>query len=579
MIVGDFNFPDINWANYSSSKKGELFKNTCLDLYLNQLVMNNTRNKNILDLILTNCSIISEVCISAPLGSSDHSSIDFKVTWNSANLGHSKSRYSFNRANYDAIRAKLSNFNWSDLLRDLSTEDSWKVFTTILSDCIEKHVPLISKSRKKQPLWFNNQIKVKLRQKKQAWKTYQENKSTENFMEYLFLERDLKSDIKIAQHLLEQNLVKDVVVNPKRFFGYVNKKIKASGITTLVKDNQQLTNDGEIAEELNNFFSSTFTVEDLTNVPDANAAHEHSIANVTISSSDVAKQLKKLKACKSPGPDNIYPCFLKEVACEITEPLTIIFNKSISESSVVDAWKAANVTPLFKKGPKSKASSYRPISLTSVVCKMLESIIKQKLVQYLESQDVIKPSQHGFRSGRSCLTNLLEYLEYVTTQIDNRQPVDCVYLDFSKAFDKVPHQRLLVKLKTMGIEGKVLEWIRDWLSNRKQRVVLNGTNSKWQPVLSGVPQGSVLGPLLFILYINDLDTGITSNISKFADDTKLFYRVPDNVTSSALQSDLDRLVAWAKNGSWNLTQISAKFFILETITAVKLYDEWFCIRK
>ena len=201
---------------------------------------------------------------------------------------------------------------------------------------------------------------------------------------------------------------------------------------------------------------------------------------------------------------------------------------------------------------------------------MCHDTIFRTMIQYLESQDVIKPSQHGFRSGRSCLTNLLEYLEYVTTQIDNRQPVDCVYLDFSKAFDKVLHQRLLVKLKTMGIDGKALEWIRDWLSNRKQRVVLNDTNSKWQPVLSGVPQGSVLGPLLFILYISDLDTGITSNISKFADDTKLFYRVPDNVTSSALQSDLDKLVAWAKNGSWNLTQISARFFILETITVVEI---------
>ena len=234
------------------------------------------------------------------------------------------------------------------------------------------------------------------------------------------------------------------------------------------------------------------------------------------------------------------------MACEITEPLTIISNKSISESSVVDAWKAADVTPLSEKGPKSKASSYRPIRLTSVVCKMLESIIKHKLVQYLESQDVIKPLQHGFRSRRSCLNNLLEYLEYVTTQIDSRQPVDCAYLHFSKDFDKVLHQRLLVKLKTMGIEGKVPEWMRDWLSNRKQRVALNGTNSRWQPVLSGVSQGSVLGPLLFILHINDLDTGITSNISKFADDTILFHRIPDNVTSSALQSDLDRLVAWAK---------------------------------
>ena len=123
----------------------------------------------------------------------------------------------------------------------------------------------------------------------------------------MFLERDLKPDIKIAQHLFEQNLVKDTKVNPTRFFGYVDKKVKASGMTTLENDDQEVTNDGEIAEELNNFFSSTFTVEDLKNVPVANAAYEHSNANATISSSDVAKQIKKLKACKSPGPDNIYP--------------------------------------------------------------------------------------------------------------------------------------------------------------------------------------------------------------------------------------------------------------------------------
>ena len=130
------------------------------------------------------------------------------------------------------------------------------------------------------------------------------------------------------------------------------------------------------------------------------------------------------------------------------------------------------VTPLFKKGHKSKAFSSTPISVTSVVYKMLESIIKRKLVHHLESQCFTKPSQHGFCTGRSCLTNLLEYLEYVTIQIDNRQPVDCVYLDFSKAFDKVQHQHLLVTLETMGIDGKVLKWIRDWLSNRKQRVIL-----------------------------------------------------------------------------------------------------------
>ena len=153
----------------------------------------------------------------------------------------------------------------------------------------------------------------------------EKEKSTEKFIEYLFSEHDLKSDIKIAQYLLEQNLVKVTIVNPKRFFGYVNKKMKVSGITTLVKDNQQLTNDGKKAEELNNFFSSTFTVEDLTSVPLANAAHEHTITIVTISSSDVAKQLKKRKLVQALVQKIFYPCFLKEVAGEITELLTIIY--------------------------------------------------------------------------------------------------------------------------------------------------------------------------------------------------------------------------------------------------------------
>ena len=151
----------------------------------------------------------------------------------------------------------------------------------------------------------------------------------------------------------------------------------------------------------------------------------------------------------------------------------------------------------------------------------------------------------GFRSGRSCLTNLLEFLEYITKQLDEGNSIDVIYLDFSKAFDKVPHRRLVHKLRLHGIRGTIVEWIGEWLSGRKQRVVLNGVMSEWKEVVSGVPQGSVLGPLLFLLYINDLDIGISSKISMFADDTKIASTVQSAQDNYRVQRDLDRLVAWA----------------------------------
>ena len=168
----------------------------------------------------------------------------------------------------------------------------------------------------------------------------------------------------------------------------------------------------------------------------------------------------------------------------------------------------------------------------------------------MSTHELIKTTQHGFFSGRSCLTNLLEYLEHITEQIDKHNPVDCIFLDFAKAFDKVPHERLLLKVKSLGVDGKILGWIKDWLSNRKQSVVLNGSNSKWRPVLSGVPQGSVLGPLLFIIYVNDMDSAITSEISKFADDTKVYRKACSDCDASSLQGDLDKLVEWAN--TWQM---------------------------
>jgi len=194
-------------------------------------------------------------------------------------------------------------------------------------------------------------------------------------------------------------------------------------------------------------------------------------------------------------------------------------------------WRTANVTSLFKKGKRSQVDNYRPVSLTSQICKVVESVLRDELVHHLESHNLLQNSQHGFRKGFSCATNLLTFLETVTAYIDEKSNVDAVYLDLAKAFDKVPHQRLILKLKAHEVDGLVCNWIKAWLTDRQQCVCLDGFYSTWSQVWSGVPQGLVLGPVLFLIFINDLDDELTSDVLKFADDTQLTVRLKVAVCS------------------------------------------------
>ena len=244
--------------------------------------------------------------------------------------------------------------------------------------------------------------------------------------------------------------------------------------------------------------------------------------------------------------DGISPRLLKEIVDDISVPLAIAFNLSIQNGIVPREWKNANIIPIFKKGSRCKSENYRPVRLTSVICKLLESLLRDHMVDFLTRHNLINQTQHGFLKGRSCLTNLLDFMEHISKWADDGSPVDVIYLDFQKAFDKVPHQRLLIKLKSHGMGESVVNWVRDWLSGRKQRVVVEGEESSWRPVISGVPQGSVLGPILFLIYINDLENEIGSNILKFADDTKMFRRVESQEDRHQLQSDLNKLVKWAE---------------------------------
>ena len=253
-----------------------------------------------------------------------------------------------------------------------------------------------------------------------------------------------------------------------------------------------------------------------------------------------------MKPHKVAGPDNIPTRLLKDYACELAPCLTLIFQASLTQGKIPADWKFGHVAPIFKKGDRHKASNYRPITLTSVTCKLLEHILHSSIISHLETHHILSDAQYGFRKKRSCETQLIRTIHDLATGLNEKQQIDAILLDFSKAFDVVPHKRLLLKLSHYGIGGNTLAWIQDFLSNRTQRVLLEGQVSSQSSVTSGVPQGSVLGPLLFLVFINDLPECVSSTTRLFADDS-LLYRVinsPDD--ARLLQEDLNNLQMWEK---------------------------------
>ena len=287
-----------------------------------------------------------------------------------------------------------------------------------------------------------------------------------------------------------------------------------------------------------------------------------------ISKEGVCEKLERIKVHKAFGPDELPNRELRELSNELAGPLTAIFRQYLETSQLPDDWRNAYITPIFKKGNHHESSNYRPVSLTSVCCKLLEHIVCSHIREHLDVNNVLSRFQHGFRKGHSCESQLLLTVNDLASYHDCKVQVDIAVLDFSKAFDVVPHKSLMRKLTHYGIGGNVHNWIGSFLMERQQQVIVDGEQSMKVHVDSGVPQGTVMGPLLFLLYINDLPGHVTSTVRLFADDCLLYrpIRTPDDQVK--LQQDLHALTTWAT--TWGMKFNPSKCHILTTCKNVRL---------
>lgn len=459
--------------------------------------------------------------------------------------------YDFNAANYVQINNELRNINWS---QTLSADDPNAAATTlqsILEDIIAKHVPRKRKKKRRSCPWMNDLLANLRNRRNRAHRSFTRSPTPINLARFTKL-RDDFAEAYASECTSYYNLQgKKLKNDPRSFWRFINAHRKNSGLPKTMKLGSSHSYDAKSsAELLRQHFQSCYLTGDPP-VNEFNLPKLVELSEISISQEDVLKNLQSLDLNKGPGPDGIPTKFLRETAETLCAPLHAIFTLSLTSGIFPTLWKISFITPVFKGGNSADAANYRPIAILSAIPKLFEKLITDLLTPLL--LDKLHVAQHGFGEGKSTLSNLLVYSKHLYDALKDGDQVDSIYTDFTKAFDRVNHQLLLTKLKSIGITGTFHDWIGSYLGQRTQHVRVE--NAVSEPVfgLSGVPQGSHLGPLLFLLFINDLcDVLEGCEFLLYADDLKIFSRVKSMDDCTLLQNNLDKVAKWCTDNGMEL---------------------------
>ena len=562
-ILGDFNLNKISWspdpevpASLNEDSAECKFIECVCDTFMHQHVTDATRfregNRPTLDdLIFTSYeNNVSNLQHEAPIGKSDHVTLTCQLNTDLKPVNTRRINYNYHKADYQKMKTMLTK-DWDTILSNKSTQEVSDIIDEAYHKAVEECVPKFEQQNSdiKKPIWMNIRAYRNVKRKYSSWLRYLNTKQSETYKDYISKRNESSKENKKARKEFERKIATECRTNPKSAWKYMKSTNRVpSAVPNLKKPDGTFTNsDEEIAETLNQQYSSVFTAEDTTNIPNIPPKNltTPELQKISVTEEEVLKELKSLQPNKSPGIDGMHPRVLKELAEQLAKPVTILLNTSLNSEDLPKQWLQAVVTPIFKKGCKSNPENYRPVSLTCILCKILEKFVVKAIIQHIKANVLATKRQHGFTTGKSTTTNLLEVLNVWSEALMHGIPVDVLYLDFSKAFDSVPHQRLMKVINSFGITGKASGWIKSFLSNRTQKVRVNGSESSWAPVLSGIPQGSILGPVLFSLFINDMPENIQSLISLFADDTKIHLPLSTDDSAKQLQDDLNLLETWS----------------------------------